>query len=438
MYSVAGKESPHMINNIKRVLLAGNDAKQLWIDGKDAWNSWVDSNPEAHIDFKDEKFQHFNDEEISFKGYKFPNTYVDFSKATFSANIVDFSEAVFPGGVSFNKANFSAFRVLFYNTRFDGNEISQTSFFGTIFSDCIVTFNKSIFVGDIIFYDIKSKNGKIHFHQADFKQCDLFFTNNRIESPVEFNEAEFGCGRYIFEECNFFEHVDFTNIINTTPSKEISFKHSSFHSSLDLSGNNISTVIDLTNTKITNQVSLTGLNCKLNRRYNSKARNPHDAVCFMRLKEIAASNNDHQSALSFHANEMRAKRWQHEEGLNATVTAYTESLLDTLYGWLCDYGQSIMLPVTWFLIFMTIFTFKYAFASDKLDAIAAFPASFMLSISNSIPFLQSSKSVAKTAKELLFYFPDSTNVYFWLAAQGSLSFVFIFLIGLGLRNRFKI
>jgi uncharacterized protein YjbI with pentapeptide repeats len=288
------------------------------------------------------------------------------------------------------------------------------------------------------FEELNSITGSIDFSDTNLSTCNVVFDNASIDSELTFQGATLGIGRYSFEKAHFHRHIQFSNIINDQQAVVISFKHSTFHSSFDLSDNDLRSVIDLTNTKTTNQVSVSGLKCKLNRKYFCKAINPHDAVCFMRLKEIAASNNDHQSALGFHANEMRAKRWQHEKGLNATVTAYTESLLDTFYGWLCDYGQSILLPVFWFLLCIMICTFKYAIAADKLELVDALPASLMLSISNSIPFLQSSKGVQKETIDILFNYPDSVNIYFWLASQGALSFVFIFLIGLGLRNRFRI
>lgn len=378
----------------------------------------------------------FNKGCVSFKEVKFLEGAVYFSSTDFKDTYVIFTGATFEcETISFDGVNIDRGELLFDSVKM---EAANISFSDINLNEGFASFeNARMCAYSINFCHFTSGQKEISFRRACFKG-DVEFDNSTFNGTIDFNGAELYKGSYSFCACKFKGNFNFTNLINEYKATNISFKHSIFEGSLDLFGNNLNCVLDLTHTKLSNQTPLSGLKCALKRKFSTKAVDPLDSERFLRLKEIALSNNDHSSALRFHASEMRAKRWQHEEGLNSTITAYTESLLDTLYGWLCDYGQSIMLPVIWFISCMTIFTFKYAFASDKLETIAAFPASFMLSISNSIPFLQSSKGVQKTAKELLFYFPDSTDVYFWLAAQGSLSFVFIFLIGLGLRNRFKI
>lgn len=64
--------------------------------------------------------------------------------------------------------------------------------------------------------------------------------------------------------------------------------------------------------------------------------------------------------------------------------------------------------------------------------------SLLLSVSNSLPFLPQSRDLRTDALKALY--PGDPG--FWIDAlmigQGVFSFVFLFLIGLGLRNRFRL
>ena len=64
-------------------------------------------------------------------------------------------------------------------------------------------------------------------------------------------------------------------------------------------------VVDLTDTRINSHVSLQGLN------FQPKKTTPDDIRRFCRLKELAEGQKDHESALEFRAQEMRAIR-QHQ------------------------------------------------------------------------------------------------------------------------------
>ncbi len=64
------------------------------------------------------------------------------------------------------------------------------------------------------------------------------------------------------------------------------------------------------------------------------AKDPEDAGRLGRLKEIAEDNKDHEQALYFFGEEMRAKRWQKNR-------PFLASILDFLYDKVSDYGRSV-------------------------------------------------------------------------------------------------
>ena len=70
-----------------------------------------------------------------------------------------------------------------------------------------------------------------------------------------------------------------------------------------------------------------------------------------RLKEIAESNKDHESALRFHTNEMRAK--------SCTLIGIGVSVLDALFDFTSNYGQSVAKPFLWLffsILSLTLYT----------------------------------------------------------------------------------
>ncbi|MBT5549603.1 MAG: hypothetical protein HOJ79_03890 [Nitrospina sp.] len=114
---------------------------------------------------------------------------------------------------------------------------------------------------------------------------------------------------------------------------------------------------------------------------------------------------------------MRAKRW-HETGKLA-------SCLDMLFSFFSDYGQSIWRPV----LALVVLTFTSPFVSDLPSKVWEFmdlgidKEAFKMAIRDSLPFLPASRSLAMSI----------TSIFHQLIAL-----VFIFLIGLGLRNHFRI
>ena len=149
---------------------------------------------------------------------------------------------------------------------------------------------------------------------------------------------------------------------------------------------------------------------------------------FRRLKELATQNRDHDAALRFFASEQRAKRWSREYG-------WWRTLLDYLYAGACNYGQSILLPLFWLLgVWAVAAALFLKLADESPNAVEA----MIVAASNSLPFLSIASAARAEAFGILYgpLIPWYVDVV--AGVQGLLSFIFLFLIGLGLRNRFRV
>lgn len=204
---------------------------------------------------------------------------------------------------------------------------------------------------------------------------------------------------------------------------KFSLRNSSFHKTLDLSNNIFSCIPDLTNTKLTNQVSLDEV--KVNHPDTYK---DGDGERLCRLKKIAEDNKNYQQVLDFHVMEMRAKR---RECKNIFIKA-----LDSTFDICSTYGQSICRPVLWLCGITGLSVWFYSCKSISADSTSE---GFLYALSNGmLPILSAGRTSSTSSLCALFQDKVPTEVYFVSLAQGGVSFIFLFLIGLGLRNRFRL
>jgi hypothetical protein len=438
------------IENPAKIVLKDADAIALWLKGKDVWNAWVKENPVADVSFKGVGFDTLLKEvspDIDFAGFHFPVGYVDFRDTKFGKCVVSFTGANFGEGtvnfgraefcgvyVSFTGSKFGKGKVLFGGTKFGKGNV-QFSFIE--FGDCDVLFNKANFgKGGVEFSGTKFSKGRVSFRKVNFGDGNVIFKFvNFGDGNVVFYGAHFGKGIVSFEGTFFGGQLDMRECDKTGDIQSFSFKNCQFKSAVTLEGLRLSCVLDLTNTSLQHQISLEGLVCKL-KRTRSKfgfnvAADENDITRFRRLKEVCENNKDHELALAFHANEMRAKRWH--------KTRWLASWADMAYSLLSDYGQSVSRPLM--SLVMTWFIFAGAYASIAKnflwDSCYQWLQMMGFSIVHSMPLLPIGRSVRKAAFEG--YFVDSQSYVFALMTVQSLaSLLLIFLVGLGLRNRFRI
>lgn len=371
-------------------------------------------NPEYNISFEGVNFTEYiphHTDNYSFNGYRFPNGHISFFRAKFGRGNVDFIRAEFGrGNIDFNCAEFNGGNVYFSNTNFGKGSVN---FRGTNFGIGRVSFNGSNF-----------GEGSVSFNGANFGEGGVYFVGAKFgKGDVYFAQASFGKA--------FFLNIDCKSVTR------FSLQNSTVATSLDLAGSTFGCVVDLRLINTSN-ISLDGIKCKVNRKrskknfFFSKAVDHEDIARSRRLKEIAESNKNHDGALHFHALEMRAKRWMRFGKLAST--------LDLLFDVSCDYGQSILRP--FLLLLLTVSTFCLTYCSIGINKIAdsnSILKIFTYSLGNNPLFLTFSKGSKNEVLKLMFgdlAKPGWIDMVF--ITQNMISIILMFLIVLGLRNRFRI
>ena len=197
-------------------------------------------------------------------------------------------------------------------------------------------------------------------------------------------------------------------------------------------------VVDLRDTELESYASLFGLSCryKIKDGKSTTAEDKDDIARLKRLAEIAEENKDHQTALLFHAKEMRAKRW------NKEFSQRLDSIVDACFDIFSEYGHSLFKPSIILLglwLGFGLFFCLFSLLSHSLHfALENLGKSILLSTINTFSFVPGSRGVReKTITDLT---GCISNDWLNLASicQGVFSVIFIFLIGLALRNRYKL
>ncbi|MBO6820380.1 pentapeptide repeat-containing protein, partial [Thalassospira sp.] len=413
----------------------------------------------GNVDFS---YANFGDGNVNFSEATFGAGNLDFSRAKFGSGKVDFSKANFrDGNVTFFLANFGDGEVDFYGATFgDGNvDFSDATFgdgnvdfLGTTFGDGNVNFFAATFGdGNVNFTEANFGAGNLDFYAANFGDgnvnfdlvtlCDgsVIFTEAKL-ATLYFNPTTIGACRIEAEDLSIKNRAVFEFPLSAEALTFLSLQGASFDGPLRLSGN-IGTIPDLRATRSTHQVDLSALKVNLRRvwqwrswppKLSPVAEDPKDGAKSGRLKEIAETNRDHHAALRFSADENRARRWRE--------TSWLGSVLDMAFSVCSDYGQNILRPLAALLIFTVVFTLLYKAMKTPVsaDVGSMWEEALLLSVSNSVPFLPQSSILRTDAIDVLYCGTPSLAVYAIMIAQGVFSFIFLFLVGLGLRNRFRL
>ncbi len=369
-------------------LLRGKEAVALWGQGRDVWNAWINDNSDAKIDFSRVNFSTMTQPKDRrwFPGYQFGKGGVTFSGAAFG-----------PGGVSFDRATFCNGSVLFVGAAF--------------------------------------VNGGVSFKDAAFGDCDMSL-DRVICARLNFSPRVIGSGNFSASGMKVDGPATFRLPPSAIALKQFDLRGSVFEGPLTLEGK-LTTPPDLRSVKAAHHVELSGLavNLRLGKwrwswppNLSRVAEDPEDAARLRRLKEIAENNRDHRAALRFSADENRARRW-HE-------TPWLASVLDMAFSGISSYGQSISRPAVGLLLLWGAVTMLYQ--SIACPALADWQQAARLSLSNSLPFLPQSRTLRIDASKALFGDTTSMLIDSAMVFQGTASFVLLFLIGLGLRNRFRL
>ncbi len=399
----------------------------------------------------------FGDGDVKFGMAKFGDGEVSFSKAHFGDGNVSFYEAQFgKGDIFFRSTNFGDGNVSFVRARF-GN--GQVNFRNALFSDGNVSFKNAVFCeGHVSFVKAQFGKGYVSFARVLFGEGDVSFSGAHFgKGKVSFNDAQFGDSgvnfeRVLFEErdvrfknCQVAGHFNFRSLREPVAIGSISLRGATFEKTFDISNNVFDCVPDLTNIKTTNQVALDNFTCAFETKpvkqpilgkwaiEDDVATDVDDRHRLRRLKELAEANKNHKQALELHAMEMRATRWQ--EG-----TSKWDNLIDLAYDKVSDYGRSELTPFNWLVGVWLVWTAFYAGItwSKNLLWYNHIAEALSFSLGQLLPIIPGSRVAQTEGIQILF--GGNLPVYVTLMAfiQTLVSLVLIFLIGLALRNRFRI
>lgn len=423
------------------------EAAGTWTVGRDEaeWNdatrTWHEA---AEVDFLNRIFKGC----VNFSGFVFPGD-VSFVGATFSGNS-DFDGARFSGGASFIQATFSV-SVFVRGATFSGD---------ALFSE--VTFAGSTWFDKTGFLDRAS------FHKAAFSDS-ASFQGATFSRAVEFFEATFS-GSTWFGGASFLDSAGFEESAFETFT---SFEGSCFRGGADFSGIKVKSAFSLADaTFLAVPDFIQAHFAEAPRLDNSRIQpqrfqwptladvknyfkgDPDLSARWRALKRLAVQGHDHMHELEFFKNEMKTRRWSTDRPWHAVFW------FGLFYGWISDFGRSIVRPVVWWTASAYVFALLYlgAAVAPPLQCLAGsgdpWQAALWISVRKALLFfgLDSSDKLTEYYACLYGVIPPAASgqlpasfrldvpdiVIILGIAQHIISAVLLFLLLLAIRNHFRI
>jgi uncharacterized protein YjbI with pentapeptide repeats len=374
---------------------------------------------------------------VSFRRAQFGGV-ANFAAATFEGAAI-FTSARFHGDASFFGAEFSARASLdrirfFKDANLNNTEFRQSAYLAHTVFDSYANFRCAVFRSRLVLTNV-TFNGETRFDRASIN--DGFFNSVSVKHHI-----------LTFRKANFLKVPD--------------FRASQFVAPPNMEGVDVHYHV----ARFTNEPKRLGTIYRLGER----AGRAEDAAKFRRLKELSNSAKDHERELDFFAKELKAKRFYETRG-------FFPIIFNMAYQLLANFGQSIERPTFWLLLLVIFTGGILSFYYSPVDANAASgvvlllvlsllcrmdggknpwaswmmlvgtmgllsitaPTALMASLSNSIPFFGSKWSTDCDAITALHTkCPFNALPVVLAALQSALSLLLLFLIGLGLRNRFRI
>ncbi|MBI1868762.1 MAG: pentapeptide repeat-containing protein [Methylocystis sp.] len=368
--------------------------------------------PTQDIDFRSCRF----DCRVSFSGFLFPRSGF-FEKAAFSGGVTffkaaffgsaTFMEAAFSGDAEFSEAAFFGAAAFYKAAFYGGANFFKAAFsFGASFGGAkfsgVATFMEAAFSGDADFGETA------FFGAAGFKKAmfsgNATFGKVMFSGDANFDEAAFSDFAY-FREATFCGHADFL---------AAEFKSLTVFAVADFQ----TSVPDFRDAKLREATEWHGATWPPPPKDKGHAQ--RQVYAYERLKAEMERVKKHADEQFFFAQELRARRaleprWSLQRSLN---WAYEIS---------SGYGQSVARPIFWLVVLFAPGAVFFALAPVHGDAPLAYDVAAGLSVTNLF--------------SLLPYKPKVEELSAWAKIIGDiqsvLGLVLLFLLGLALRNRFR-
>ena len=350
----------------------------------DAMRAWHEA---ATADFSGHEFEDVAD----FSGFVFPGRalflvaafsgYAGFRKATFSGD-AEFSEAAFSGYAGFSEATFSG-DAGFYKAAFSGNAgFHRATFSGDAkFREAAFKgnagFSEAAFSDDADFSEA-AFSGDADFSEAAFSG-DAWFQKAILSGNAEFREAAFseyaGFRETAFKSYTEFHEANFSkmaNFIQTDFTGVTSFVRCRFEEYADYRAAQVSRgfsltqawfgqVPNFTQARFAESPELDAIHIEPQRGwprgladFKTLLKGDADLAALWRaLKRLAVAAHDHDRELLFWKGEVIARRWSVDKPWHALF------YFGLFYGWLSDFGRSVMRPLIGWALGLLVFAWYY-------------------------------------------------------------------------------
>lgn len=418
--------------------------QERWLDlaflGKDAWNTWAKAYLDKPVD--ERPWIDFAGSQAtieSFRGFWFPG-FVDFSRSSLNCRkpLIDFRDCIFFGKVDFTGSMFR------YYTDFRGSRFQDRA----DFREC--EFRNYADFSRIAFLDTVNFEKSEFFSTSDFRITDFSLIAN-------FRNSKFHRTLNLSDSCIKSE-ADFEGIIADW---KVYFDNITAHGNFSASGSRFNGLVSISNSIFyyppnflstdfsQTPIFLSSFFNYPTRGWLGRCEQEDGEARFRRLKQLAAGAHDHELELSLFASELKAKRF-HSLKPNR-LRDLARFCLNYIYEWTSDFGQSWMRPLGW--LAATILCALYAYESMLGTAytLAKGVVDFssiakVASFANVFPFAGQAVVGREIMVRGLCPSPEGepppldclTTLYTISAVEGVFGLIFLFLIGLGLRNRFRI
>ena len=303
-------------------------------------------------------------------------------------------------------------------------------------------FSECVFYKNQFFRNLFLDNSRIDFFKSIFKE-DVDFSYSKLSNRIGFDGVKFEKNAY-FQELGFLDpsiSTSFDDNSEKTLTNKISFKNSIFKGSAYLTQeeeNNLRVEICLAGAIFEGPVifDLKFLECPdfsetfflkskiINETWQIDEQKilPTDEPKFRFLKKYFAEQGNHSKEQQYFAYEMISKKKRLD------VEGGADLFLFGCYKWFSNFGMSVSLPFAW--ICMSFAVFFDIFLLLGCDLISALTSSFARTVNPLIKFDGFFKCIDK---ETL-----SNGLIAVLSTQTVVNTILIFLLILGLRNKFKI
>lgn len=396
--------------------LDSEQSLQLFEQGFEAWNAYMEAHGTTDVRFG-KSLDNGNFSQFIFNGQ------ADFSHVVFT-DIANFSDCSFKETAIFDDTVFRE-AAIFSNTNFNGRVLFSYSVFNGL-----AHFDNSIFKERVEFDNVTCANNLV-FRDTYFNQ-EAYFDHSSFSQQVSFRRAIFNgpCtfSHATFDTTTFFTGAKFNdaNFDGSLFKKLPRFYEATFTQVPDFSGSIIpSDFIFALN--INYKISPLKRWWELN-----KASEQLDTLKYRLLKQHAINAKDHDMEQQFFSWEMMAKRWY-------SINDPLSITLSFLYQWFSNFGFSIGRPIFWFIVLCSSCSYSYYTLSQSKN----YGDAIIYSLSNILPFGVLGKNSIAYHKSLFhsglpWASEGSWQFYLTLFSNNILGFILLFLIALGLRNRFRL